>query len=312
MIAARREPLIWLQLLSAAALPLEVLLVLLLLAGADPGPVPGLERLLAWGIGALAPAVLLWKRPADPFSLLLVQAPLRARTPAQGTLSAGPLLLPRLAGAAGAALLLPALWWIDGAAALAGPMALLPDANRLVALLVTVPVLAVMVWQLQQLVQTIALLLRSPNAWTGLAPLTPEQIETQRLCVGLPLLLLEPLTNPEPVSKPAVSSRPAPPVAEAKPEPAPSPEPTQEPSEPIEVEAEAPQLERSETEPAEEEPSEPEPSESTPADAEAVPVEAEAAPAETEAPSVADVGVAVDPEQPAEDHDSTDLNQKID
>ena len=298
MIAARREPLIWLQLLSAAALPLEVLLVLLLLAGADPGPVPGLERLLAWGIGALAPAVLLWKRPADPFSLLLVQAPLRARTPAQRTLSAGPLLLPRLAGVTAAALLLPALWWIDGAAALAGPMALLPDANRLVALLVTVPVLAVMVWQLQQLVQAIALLLRSPEAWAGLAPLTPEQIETQRLCLGLPLLLLEPLTSAEPVRKPEVSARTAPPVAEATPKQTPSPEPTPEPAEP-----EAPQLEQSEAEPPESELSAPEPSEST---------SAEAAPDEAEAPSVADVAVAVEPEQPTEDHDSANLDQKID
>ena len=195
---ARREPLIWLQLLSAAALPLEALLVLLLLAGADPGPVPGLERLLVWGIGALAPALLLWKRPADPFSLLLVQAPLRVRTTAQRTLSGAPLRLPQLAGAVGAALLLPALWWIDRAAALAGPMALLPDANRLVALLLTVPVLAVMVWQLQQLAQAIGLLLQSPDASTGLAPLTPEQIEARRLCLGLPLLLLDPLSAPEP------------------------------------------------------------------------------------------------------------------
>ena len=249
---ARHEPLIWLQLLSAAALPLEVLLVVLLLAGADPGPVPGLERLLAWGIGALAPAVLLWKRPADPLSLLLVQAPLRARTPAQRTMSSGPLLLPRLAGVAAAALLLPALWWIDGAAALAGPMALLPDANRLVALLLTLPALAVMVWQLQQLAQAIALLLRSPEAWAGLAPLTLEQIETQRLCMGLPLLLLEPLSSP------------APPVEK------PMPEPIAEP--------EAPQRELP----------------------------------EAEAPSVADVAVAVEPEQPTEDHDSADLDQKID
>jgi hypothetical protein len=195
---SRREPLIWLQLLGAAALPLEPLLVLLLLAGADPGPVPELERLLAWGIGALAPAILLWKRPADPFSLLLVQAPLRARSTAQRTLAAGPLLLPRLAAAAAAALLLPALWWIDAAAALAGPMALVPDASRLVALLLSVPLLAVMVWQIQQVVQSIGLLLRSPQELAGITPLTAEQLEAQRLCLGLPLLLLEPLVAAEP------------------------------------------------------------------------------------------------------------------
>ena len=195
---ARREPLIWLQLLGAAALPLEVLLVLLLLAGVDPGPVPALERLLAWGIGALAPAVLLWKRPADPLSLLLVQAPLRARTTAQRSLSSAPQLLARLAGAGAAVLLLPALWWIDRGAALAGPMAPFPDANRFVALLLTVPVLALIVWQLQQLVQAIDLLLRSPASLADLTPLQTEEIESQRLCLGLPLLLLDPLTAPEP------------------------------------------------------------------------------------------------------------------
>ena len=195
---ARREPLIWLQLLGAAALPLEMLLVLLLLAGADPGPVPALERLLVWGIGALAPAVLLWKRPADPLSLLLLQIPLRGRSTAQRSLSAAPQLLPRLAVAVGAALLLPALWWIDRGAALAGPMAPLPDANRFVALLLTVPVLALMVWQLQQLAQALDLLLRSPDSLADLTPLNADEIESQRLCLGLPLLLLDPLTAPEP------------------------------------------------------------------------------------------------------------------
>lgn len=220
-----REPLIWLQLLGAAALPLELLLVLLLLAGADPGPVPGLERLLAWAIGGLAPSILLWKRPADPFSLLLVQAPIRARTTAQRTLAASPLLLPRLAGAAGAALLLPALWWIDADAALAGPMALIPDASRLVALLLSVPLLAVMVWQIQQLIQAIALLLQSQAALEGVTPLTAEQLEAQRLCVGLPLLLLEPLTAPESVAPAKAKTEPN---LEAAAPPQPEPTPAEE------------------------------------------------------------------------------------
>ena len=55
----RSEALLWIQLLGLAALPLELLLLLVLFAGADPGPVPALERLLVWGLGALLPAVLL-------------------------------------------------------------------------------------------------------------------------------------------------------------------------------------------------------------------------------------------------------------
>lgn len=242
---ARLEPLIWLQLLGVAALPLELLLALLLLAGADPGPVPGLERVLAWAIGALAPAVLLWSRPADPFSLLLVQMPLRARSSAQRTLAAATGTVPRLAAALAAALLLPGLWWIDRSAALAGPMALLPEANRLVSLLLTLPVLAVIVWQVQQLVQAAGLLLRAPQAFGSLTPLSLEQLDTQRLCIGLPLLLPQPLSVPEPL--------PAPPA------PIPSPEP--EPP--------------------------------------------------AGAPSTADVAVAVEPEQPAEEGDRPDLDQQI-
>ena len=52
---ARREPLLWLQLLGLAVLPLETALLLLVLAGADPGPLPGLERLFTWALGALGP-----------------------------------------------------------------------------------------------------------------------------------------------------------------------------------------------------------------------------------------------------------------
>jgi len=201
---ARHEPLIWLQLLGAAALPLEALLLLLLLAGADPGPVPALERLLAWAIGALIPALVLWRYPADPLSLLVLQAPLRGRSAAQRRLSGvPPLLLPsRLAAATAALLVLPGLWWLDTVAALAGPMALLPDANRLVDLLLAIPLLAVMVWQLQQWVQGVGLLLRPSRYLDSVAPPTVEQIESQRLCLGLPLLLLEPLRDPSQASAP--------------------------------------------------------------------------------------------------------------
>ena len=64
-MSSRSEPLLWLQGLAIGAIPLELLLIRLVLAGADPGPVPGVERVLIWGVGVLAPAVALWRRPAD-------------------------------------------------------------------------------------------------------------------------------------------------------------------------------------------------------------------------------------------------------
>ncbi|MCP9927952.1 low-complexity tail membrane protein [Cyanobium sp. CH-040] len=248
MTAARREPLIWLQLVGLAALPLELLLLLLLLAGSDPGGLPALERLLAWAIGALAPAVLLWRRPADPFSLLLVQVPLRARSTAQRTLLAAPTLAARLAGVMAGAVLLPVLWWIDARAALAGPVAPLADANRMLALLLTTPVLALMVWQLQQVLQAAALLYLPDEGLRGLTPLTQEQIEQQRLSLGLPLLLLEPLLNNAPPA-PLEDRSPIEPAAVEDPpepaEPAGQAEPAQatEPPEPTEAECPAPAAE---------------------------------------------------------------------
>ena len=132
----RREPLLWLQLIGLAAIPLELLLVLLLLAGSDPGPWPGLERVVIWGLGAVAPAVLLWRQPPDPLSLLLLCTPPQQRRPEQRALTREPLSVPlKLLLASGAVLLLPVLWWLDSRSVLADSFALLPNGNRLLALL---------------------------------------------------------------------------------------------------------------------------------------------------------------------------------
>ena len=217
----RSEPLLWLQLVALGAIPLELLGLLLVLAGADPGPLPSLERVLVWAIGALGPAVVLWQRPADLCSLLLVQVPVRARSDAQRQLAALQGTLPARVGVVlGAAALLPLLWWVDQHAALAAPVAPLADSPRFVALLLACPLLAVMVWQWQQLIEATTALIRTPAALAACTPLSPAQLDSQRLCLGLPLLLLSPLqatppaasgltreTNPSPAPEPA----PAPP-----------------------------------------------------------------------------------------------------
>lgn len=212
----RSEPLLWLQLIAFGAMPLEALLLLVLLAGADPGPVPALERLLVWGLGVLAPTLLLWQRPADCCSLLVAQVPIQARSEQQRRLaSLQGALLPRLLLALGAALLLPAFWWLDQAAALAGNSSPLIDGNRLVALLLAVPLLALLLWQWHQLSQSLWLLSRSPAALAAAPPLSTSSLEQERLCLGIPLLLLSPLeigTAPstEKIAKPAEQSSPSP------------------------------------------------------------------------------------------------------
>jgi len=238
----RSEPLLWLQLIGLGALPLQALLLLLLLAGSDPGRLPGLERLFTWAIGALLPGLLLLRRPADPFSLLLVGTPLRARRDLQRRLATlQGTLPPKLGLGLGIAGALALLVWCDEHAALAAALSPLSGSPRLVALLLTAPLLAVMVWQWQQAIQALWLLSRPAAALAAATPMPTADIGDQRLCLGLPLLLPDPLQLPEP---PAVAPAPSPPP----PTPTPPVAPIADPSETA-VSQEAP-IESPKTEPA--------------------------------------------------------------
>ncbi len=219
MASPRSEPLLWLQLLGLGVLPLEALLLLLLLAGADPGPAPSLERLFCWAIGALLPAYLLWRRPADGWSLLLLRAPLRGRRPLQlrlSSLQAAP-LLQAVALGLGCVLSFALLWWCDNHAAVASAYGLLPDSPRLVALLLAAALLALIQWQWQQWLQALWLLSRPEQQLAAAAPMALADLERQRLSLGIPLLLLAPLSQePEPSlrakppsAKPASTKPPA-------------------------------------------------------------------------------------------------------
>jgi len=209
----RSEPLLWLQLIAVGVLPLEALLLLLVLAGSDPGPVPGIERLLCWAIGVLAPAVLLWQRPADVWSLLLVQTPLRGRRNLQQRLSSLQEALPlKLGLVLGAALALALLWWLDRHAAVASSFSPLAGSPRLVALLLASLVLALMLWQWQQVLQTLWLLSRGPAAIEAAPAMNQAELERQRFSLGIPLLLPDPLllSGPTPAPKAARRSAVAP------------------------------------------------------------------------------------------------------
>ena len=161
---SRREPLLWLQCLAIGVIPLELLLIRLLLAGADPGPVPMVERLLIWGVGTVAPAIALWQRPADWGSLLLLRCPVASRSSDQLRLSASEGTWGSRSALVGCtALLLPLLWWLDESAGLIHEFSPLQDSSRLVSLLLTAPLLALLVWQVQQLVQALLLLIQVPQ-----------------------------------------------------------------------------------------------------------------------------------------------------
>jgi hypothetical protein len=295
---ARREPLLWLQLLGLAALPLEALLLLLVLAGADPGPLPGFERILAWALGALAPAVLFWRLPPDLWSLLLLQVPLRGRRPEQLRLSALQTALPlKLIAASGAALLLPLVWLLDANAGLAWAWSPLSASPRLMVLLVSLPLLALMQWHWHQLMQTLWLFTRPAALMEQTLPLTQAQAAESRLNLGLPLLLLQPLAM-----EPTAAKQNTPTTPEPAPEPAPQPAPeaittvAEEPEETAETVLEDATPEAPDP-PQFQEP-EPEPSSMTDAEADSGDL-------------VVDAGVAVAPEEPAEEHESTQLDAKV-
>ena len=247
----RSEPLLWVQLVSLGALPLELLLLLLLLAGGDPGPLPQLERLLTWGLGAAGPAVWLWRRPADLRSLLLVKAAPSQATAQQLRLAALQThLLPRLLFVLGVAGLLPLLGWLDGRAALASSFSPVQDGARLSSLLLAAMLLAVIVWQWQQLVQSVWLLSRSVAQLEAVPPLEPERLSSERSNPGLPLLLLAPLSLEQqprtaaPAGVSAIEASPEPePEPEEEPEPEHEPEPQPAPEDsglPVAVEPEQP------------------------------------------------------------------------
>ena len=208
-MSPRNEPLLWLQLVAIGAIPLELQLLRLILAGSDLGPVPSVERLLCWGIAVVAPAVLLWRRPLDWGSLLLVRQPLTERTTWQRKIShCQDNLLLKVVGAAGAVLLLALFWWIDRSSLLIADLSPLRSGHRLQSLLIATPLLAVIFWQWHQLVQSIWLLTRPSMAIEGAIAMSDRQLEDSRFSLGLGLLRLESLdwgsadVNPSTVDEP--------------------------------------------------------------------------------------------------------------
>jgi hypothetical protein len=223
----------------------------------------------------------------------------------------------------GAAALLPLFWWMDQHAALAASLSPLAASPRLVGLLLACPLLALVLWQWQQLTQALGLLRTSPEMLEAVTPLTASQLDSQRLNLGLPLLLLGPLQIPERASiRPEFEPKPEPEPAEPKPQPAPGAEPVAEqeaqpePDPGLDLELEPTPISPQEPEPAEA------PAEQPRAELQdELEGELEEQPSFGETPalpspsissdaSVADA-VAIQPEETAEQPESTELDQEI-
>ena len=226
-MSPRNEPLLWLQLVAIGAIPLELQLLRLILAGSDLGPVPSVERLLCWGIAVVAPAILLWRRPADWGSLLLVRQPLKGRTNWQRKLSHfQDKLLLKLIEATGAVLLLALFWWADRSSLLVADLSPFRSGQRLQSLLIATPLLAVILWQWHQLVQSIWLLSRPSLSIDQAEAMSERQLEKSRYSLGLNLLRLETLDWHTPDRKTPAVDEPKEP--EETIETPPTPEPSME------------------------------------------------------------------------------------
>jgi hypothetical protein len=103
---------------------------------------------------------------------------------------------------------LPLLWWLDDSAVLASEFSPVLGQSRLVTLLISIPVLALMVWQVQQLSQALGWLLpvRSQLDQAASAENTVEHnsiaADQQHTSFGLQILRLSRLAWPEPAAKP--------------------------------------------------------------------------------------------------------------
>jgi hypothetical protein len=147
----------------------------------------------------------LWRRPADWGSLLLVRQPLASRNSDQLRISASHGgLSSRVAVVITAVILLPVLWWLDDSAVLASEFSPVSGQSRLVTLLLVSPLLALMVWQVQQLVQAATQLLASgATAAPTDSAFRADAVATQRTSLGLQLLNLPALEWPEPAVMPS-------------------------------------------------------------------------------------------------------------
>ena len=308
-MSSRREPLLWLQCLAIGVIPLELLLLRLVLAGSDLGPVPGLERILAWAIGALAPAFLLWKRQPDWGSLLLVRLPQRGRSQLQHQLSRDLQTLPvRLIAAAGVLPLLIVLWWIDASALLVADLTPFSTGSRLGSLLLATPILAVLLWQWQQLVQALWLLLQPNSVASSSAEVVSPKPDLEEACLslGLAVLQLQPLdwTTPPPspatpevtVASPSISSdsglqEATKPASDATPEPASE---SKTPGSATETAEPEPELIVTDSPVTYDSPAPGQSGEAADTDQTALPLSR-----------------TVEPEQRPEQHDSTNLNQEV-
>ncbi len=187
-----REPLIWIQLLGIGFLPLELLFLRLILAGAPLGPLPTVQRALIALIVIIGPIFSLYKKPADWGSLLLIKLPLKSRSIKQHQISRlQEHAVPKLMFILGTALLLFSFWSIDQSALLVNTLSPFKKFSRIINLLLSTPLLFLIVWQWNQVCQSIWLLTRSEEVVIDAEYMTNQEILNRRTSLGIDAQFLD-------------------------------------------------------------------------------------------------------------------------
>ena len=194
-MSIRREPILWIQLLGIGFIPLEFLLIKLILAGANTGPMPSLERVFIVLAGIVLPTFIFLKRPPDWGSLLLIKIPLKGRTTIQHQISSFQKnSIPQLIFLAGSLFLILIFWQIDQSALLVLEISPLQKSSRVITLLFSFPILLLIVWQWHQISQSIWILTRSNEDLERAPYLNNDQLSKERNNLGLDILSLPKLT----------------------------------------------------------------------------------------------------------------------
>ncbi len=187
----RREPILWIQLIAIGVIPLEIILLRLILAGAEHGPLLTLERLIIWCIGVLLPTLIFLDRPADWTSIILFRSSIKGRSKIQlsiNSLQKGK--IPKILTLIGAILIYFLFICIDSSALIIHNLSPLQESSRVTTLTSSLPLLIIITWQWHQLTQSIWLLTQPENTFQSAKNFTEDQLKKERLCLGLGILNL--------------------------------------------------------------------------------------------------------------------------
>ncbi len=184
-MSTSREPILWIQLLAIGTIPLEALLLKIILAGAPLGALVLLQRIIIAFVAIASPTIVLCKRPADWGSLLFCKLPLKSRSVIQhqiSSLQSHP--FPSAIFGIGGILGIWGFWSIDESSVLLYGISPFQNLPRFLTLLFSIPILLLIIWQWNQLCQSLWLITRSEERLQKCKFMENKDILKNRFSIG--------------------------------------------------------------------------------------------------------------------------------